>query len=28
LCAEHTAEQITTVLQQFKVAGQAVGVIG
>ncbi len=28
LCAEHTAEQITTVLQQFKVAGQAVGVVG
>ena len=28
LCAEHTSEQIQTVLEMFKAAGQAVGVIG
>jgi 8-amino-7-oxononanoate synthase len=28
LCAEHTSEQIDTVLKMFRAAGQAVGVIG
>ena len=28
ICAEHTAEQIATVLTMFRAAGQAVGVIG
>jgi len=28
LCAEHTAEQVATVLEMFRAAGQAVGVIG
>ncbi len=28
LCAEHTGEQITTVLEMFRAAGRAVGVIG
>jgi 7-keto-8-aminopelargonate synthetase-like enzyme len=28
LCAEHTSEQVTTILERFRAAGQAVGVIG